>query len=156
MIKKEEIESIVSAFIKDTEMFVVDIKVSASNVIRVTIDAMSGVDIDTCIDLSRNIETHFDREIEDFELEVSSASISEPFQVFRQYEKNIGREVCVQKLDNEKLTGILTDVQQDFIHLEYEAMMKVGAKGKKKKVSQEADIPFSEIRQTTLVISLKK
>lgn len=156
MIKKEEIESIVNAFIKGTELFVVDIKVSTSNTIRVIIDSMDGVDIDTCIDLSRNIETHFDRDIEDFELEVSSASISEPFQVFRQYEKNIGREVCVQKLDNEKITGTLTEVQQDFIHLKYQAIIKVGPKGKKKKVDQEKDIPFSEIRQTTLVISLKK
>ena len=46
--------------------------------------------------ISRFIESNLDREVEDFELSVFSAGLSEPLSwVVRQYKKNIGTEIDV-------------------------------------------------------------
>lgn len=155
MILKEDIEKIVADFIAGTDMFIVDVIVSASNVIQISIDSFSGIDIDACVQLSKCIEQHFDREVEDYELEVSSAGISLPFKVFQQYQKNIGKEVTVLLKDGKKLTGTLIYARPDAIQLAYTMMEKIGAKGKKKEVSKEEEFSLEAIKQTTLVITVK-
>jgi len=156
VIQKSIIEDFVNSFIKGTDFFVVDIKVSTANKIQVYIDSPVGIDIETCIELSRYIESQLDREVEDFELDVSSAGLSDPFKVHQQYLKNLNREVCVVLTDGKKITGELTKVTDDSITLIYEEIAKVGAKGRRKKVEQENEFSFSDIKQTTVVVSFKK
>ncbi|MDE6308235.1 MAG: hypothetical protein K2L79_05460 [Bacteroidales bacterium] len=55
------------------DLFEVDTVVSPRNVIRVFIDAETGVSIEDCVPVSRHIEGGLDRDKEDFEIEVSSA-----------------------------------------------------------------------------------
>src|SRR5690606_15890526 len=107
MIQKEEIEKLVEEFIANTELFLVELKISTSNAIQISIDSFQGVDIDTCVRLSRHIESNLDRDVEDFQLEVSSAGISAPFKIQKQYIKHISKEVCVLTNDNKKIIGIL-------------------------------------------------
>ena len=68
MIDKELLKSTVEAAIEGTDMFVVEIKVSASNDIVVELDSTSGIDIDTCAAITRKIEAAFDRDIEDYKI----------------------------------------------------------------------------------------
>ena len=70
MIQKDIITNLVISKLTDTRYFLVDVTVSADNVIKVEIDAEEGVDIDFCVELNRFIEANFDREVEDYELEV--------------------------------------------------------------------------------------
>ena len=56
----------------DEGMFLVDVQVNASNVIRVFIDSINGITIDQCVAVSRHIEQILDRQNQDFELQVSS------------------------------------------------------------------------------------
>ena len=102
IITYENIQNIVSSFIEGTDMFIVEIALSKSNNITVSIDSPQGVDIDTCVELSRYIEQHLDREQEDFELTVASAGLSEPFKVHKQYLKNIGKLVQVLTTEHKK------------------------------------------------------
>ena len=95
MIQKDIITNLVISKLTDTRYFLVDVTVSADNVIKVEIDAEDGVDIDFCVELNRFIEANFDREVEDYELEVGSAGLTSPFKVKRQYEKNLNKEVEV-------------------------------------------------------------
>ena len=44
-----------------------------------------GVWIEDCVELSRYIESRLNREDEDYELEVGSAGIGQPFKVLQQY-----------------------------------------------------------------------
>ena len=90
MIDKQLLKSTVESAIAGTEMFLVDVQVSPSNAIVVEIDSKSGIDIDACVAITRQIESVFDREVEDYELEVGSAGLTSPFKVRGQYEKNIG------------------------------------------------------------------
>lgn len=83
MIAKEQIISLAEEALKDTDRYVVDVTVSSDNVIEVYIDSDTSVTIDDCVEASRYIEEHLDRDAEDFELSVSSAGIDEPLLVVR-------------------------------------------------------------------------
>lgn len=137
------------------DLYLVNVGISGSNQIFVEIDnAKGGVAIDDCISVSRNIEHNLDREIEDFSLEVSSAGLDKPFRVYKQYEKNVGKEVQVKKLEHGKsITGILKSVNEEGIVIETKEKQRV--EGKKKKIWVEEEIPinFNEIKETKLIIS---
>ncbi|MDE7136516.1 MAG: ribosome assembly cofactor RimP [Muribaculaceae bacterium] len=137
MIDKKKLTEVVEDAIKDTDIFLVDIKVSSDNNIAVEIDSKSGLDIATCADLTRKIEEAFDRDVEDYELEVGSAGLTSPFKVKQQYEKNIGNDVDVVTRDGRKLSGRLTAVTDtDFT---IEVPTKVKEEGQKRPVVK--DIP---------------
>ena len=118
--KIEEIKQVTEGILEARGLFIVDLSVSKDNDVEIFIDGQNGVNIQTCIEVSREIEQHFDRETEDFELTVSSAGIGYPFKVEGQYLKNIGKTVEVRLADNTKLEGILKAVSPDTICLEYE------------------------------------
>lgn len=110
MIDKQLLTATVEEAIAGTDIFLVDVKVSPKNEIVVEIDSPEGIDIDTCADITRKIEAAFDRDVEDYELEVGSAGLTAPFKVRGQYLKNIGNEVEVLTADGRKIKGILKDV----------------------------------------------
>ena len=153
MLKKEDILAVVQEYAEANGLFVVEVKVSAANDIQVVVDSMEGVSIDRCAELSRFVESRFDRDTEDYELTVSSASISEPFRMVQQYRKHQGREVEVW-LEGErtKSTGVLGDVTDEGFSLT--GMEKVEVEGKKRKELREVrrEIPFSRVREAKLVI----
>jgi ribosome maturation factor RimP len=85
MISKEQIMNIIQQKVEEENYFVVDVEVKTSNKIIVHLDGDQGVPIDFCVSVSRLIEHTLDRETEDFELEVSSPGIGQPFKVHRQF-----------------------------------------------------------------------
>lgn len=113
MIDKELLSKTVADMIDGTDIFVVDIKVSPDNDIVVEIDSPDNIDVDTCAAITRRIEEVFDRDTEDYSLEVGSAGLTAPFKVRGQYLKNIGNEVEVLTCDGRKLKGVLTAVADD-------------------------------------------
>jgi len=110
MIDKQLLTRTVEEAIANTDAFIVEIRVSPANEIVVEIDSSTGIDIDTCADITRKIEATFDRDVEDYELEVGSAGLTAPFKVRGQYLKNIGNEVEVLTRDGRKIKGMLKDV----------------------------------------------
>lgn len=135
MISKEKIESLVQEKLEGTDFFLVELKISADNRINVFLDGMSGVTIDFCVAVSKSIDSNLDRELEDFELEVSSAGIGIPFKVRQQYDKCIGKEVEVLTSAGQKLVGKLAEVNDEGFSVQYEK--KVLVEGKKRKQLQE-------------------
>lgn len=134
MIDKNTITRIVEQALDGSDAFLVDVTVAADNVVTVEIDAMSGVDIDTCAMLTRRIEETVDRDVEDYELEVGSSGLTSPLKVRRQYEKNIGNEVEVLTRDGRKLTGVLTEISSDGNRFVIMIKEKVKEPGKKRPV----------------------
>ncbi len=110
MIDKQLLSDTVAQAIQGTDLFVVDIRVEPGNSIIVELDSETGIDIDTCAAITRKIEAVFDRDKEDYDLEVGSAGLTAPFKVKGQYLKNIGNEVEALTRDGRKLTGTLTAV----------------------------------------------
>lgn len=134
-------------------LFLVDLTVSKSNVVEIFIDALDGVNIQTCIEVSREIEQHFDRETEDFELTVSSAGIGYPFKVEGQFQKNIGNTVEVRLNDNTRLTGVLKAVTPETIYVECEEKKTVEGKKKKEPVIAEKQVDRKEIKQIKDIVA---
>jgi len=155
MILKDSIYQIVDSYLIDTDYYLVDIKTTSDNRISVEIDSFKGVSIDFCAELNKHIEAQFDREVEDFELEVSSAGLTEPFKVTKQYEKNIGNEVETLTKTGEKYNGILAEVRESEFVLEIEKMVK--PEGSKRKVSVIENLAFKyeEIKYTKYIIRFK-
>ncbi|MBO5083787.1 MAG: ribosome assembly cofactor RimP [Bacteroidaceae bacterium] len=107
MISKAKVTEIVNEWLAEKEYFLVDVSVSADNCVSVEIDHADGVWIEDCVLLSRHIEANLDRDVEDYELEVGSAGIGQPFKVLRQYINHIGKEVEVLAKDGKKYRGIM-------------------------------------------------
>lgn len=155
MIDKELLKSTVEAAIEGTDMFVVEIKVSPQNDIVVELDSTSGIDIDTCARITRDIEAAFDRDVEDYTLEVGSAGLTAPFKVRGQYVKNIGNEVEVLTRDGRKLRGTLVAVGDSDDSFTVEVPVKVKAPGAKRPTveMQPETFAFTDCKSVKYLIS---
>jgi ribosome maturation factor RimP len=150
MIDRTMIEESVKEYIHGTDLFLVAVKVSSSNKITVLADTKKGITIDECALIHRHIEKGFDRDVEDFELQVSSPGLDTPFSVIEQYYKNEGKKVSVVDNEGLKYTGILKNVTKGGFDLETEIKIK----GKAKEVK---DVPFNfdQIKSTRIVLTIK-
>ena len=134
MIDKQLLSQTVDKAIEGTDLFVVDIKVTPDNNITVTVDAPKGVDIEQCVKITRDIEAAFDREVEDYELEVGSAGLTSPFTVLKQYQMNIGNPIEILTRDGRKLHATLTAVSDDFDTFTFTMPVKTKVEGQKRPV----------------------
>ena len=143
MIDKALLAKTVDEAIAGSDMFVVDIRVSPANEIVVELDSPTGMDIDACAAITRKIEEVFDREVEDYELEVGSAGLTAPFKVRGQYLKNIGNEIEILTRDGRKLRGVLKSVADDSDDFTVTVARKERPEGAKRPVMVESDITLS-------------
>ncbi len=155
MIDKNIVKDLVEQWLEGKDYFLTDLTISPDNRIVVEIDHEEGVWIEDCVELSRFIESHLDREQEDFELEVGSAGIGQPFKVLRQYEIHQGERVEVLTTEGRKLQGVLGNVTEQGFTLTVEE--KVREEGAKRPKLVEREIPFSfnEVKHTKYIIDFK-
>ncbi|TXJ57913.1 ribosome assembly cofactor RimP [Prevotella brunnea] len=155
MIDKNVVKKIVDEWLAGKDYFLVDVQLSPDSKIIVEIDHADGVWIEDCVELSRYIEDHLSRDEEDYELEVGSAGLGQPFKVPQQYINFIGKEVEVLDKDRKKVRGILKSVHgNDFVVAVNE---KVKVEGKKRPVMMDVDHSFKmdEVKYTKYIISFK-
>ncbi len=154
MIEKDKIVQLVNEKLEEG-MFLVDIQVNTGNVIKIHIDSFEGITIDHCVAISRHVEHNLDREKDDFELQVSSPGLSEPFKVKEQYLKNIGRQLDIETENGRKLTGLLKEASLQYILLESSAREKIEGHKKKQLIIKEHQIEYSDIKSAKVVVSFK-
>lgn len=150
--KTEEIKHIIEPILAGHSLFLVELKISKDNVIEVFVDALEGVDIQTCIAVSREIESSLNRDEEDFELTVSSAGIGYPFKVEQQYQKNVGKSVEIKLKDNTSLSGILLRFTPEEIFVEQEEKKIVEGSKRKQLVKTERTIARDNIKEIKDVV----
>lgn len=155
MIDKRTVCQIVEEWLEDKEYFLVEVSVTPNDKIVVEIDHAEGVWIEDCVDLSRFIESKLNREEDDYELEVGSAGVGQPFKVLQQYYNHIGREVEVLTRKGIKLTGELIDVNETEIKILCDKKVKVEGEKRPKLASVEEVIPFENIKYTKYLITFK-
>jgi ribosome maturation factor RimP len=143
MIDKNLLTATVTEAIEGTSLFLVDVEVRPDNTIVVEVDSADGVDINQCVDITRKIEARFDRDVEDYELEVGSAGLTSPFKVRGQYLKNVGNPVEVLTRDGRKIKGTLTAVSDTDDTFTVTTVVKVKEPGKKKPIEQEQPTTLS-------------
>jgi ribosome maturation factor RimP len=151
MILKEEIKKYASEKALEIDGFVVDVNISANNVITIFFDKNKGVLVDDCLVISKYIQEKFDKDIEDYELTVCSPGLTNPLKVKEQYLKNIGKEVSVKTNDGKRKTGILKNFETDLV-LE---VLKKKKGSRKDYVIEDIAIPYEEIKETKLKINFK-
>lgn len=154
MIRKETIVKLAEDFLKESSNYLIDVQVSTSNKIRVYIENDEHVSIQECIKLSRHIEHSLDRESDDFELEVSSPGIDQPFKNERQYKKYAGKDVSITLSNGLKIEGKLIELKDKQIFL----TPAPGTKAKKQStINSLSDttntvIPLADVKETRLII----
>jgi ribosome maturation factor RimP len=141
MIEKKTVCQIVEEWLEDKDYFLVEVTVSPDDRIVVEIDHAEGVWIEDCVELSRYIESKLNREEEDYELEVGSAGIGQPFKVLQQYLNHIGKDVEVMTKEGRKLTGTLKEADEQ--HFTVSVPTKVKEEGAKRPKIVDLDNEFS-------------
>lgn len=157
MIDKQQITDAANAAIEGTELFLVDVSVSADNRVVVEIDSADGVGIDQCVSLSHAIRETVDPEKEDYELEVGSVGLTTPFKVIEQYVKNIGNNVNVLTRDGRKLYGRLVEINTIDRRFTIETSVKVKEPGQKRPVEKQIPEEFAidDCKSVTYAIDFK-
>ena len=155
MIEKSKVETIVNGWLEGKDYFLTDLTVSPDDHIVVEIDHKDGVWIDDCVQLSQYIEAHLDRDTEDYELEVGSAGIGQPFKVLRQYENHVGQEVEVQTRAGEKLKGILKEISGEGFTMTTKVRFKPEGAKRAKRIDQDRTLAFADVNSTRAVINFK-
>lgn len=155
MINKDTVRSIVEEWLDGKEYFLVDIEISPDDRIVVEIDHADGVWIEDCVELSRFIEDHLSRDEEDYELEVGSAGLGQPFKVAQQYHCFVGKDVEVLDADGKKYKGVLKAVEGNDFTVTVQEKQKV--EGKKRPQLVETDYTFQMdiVKYTKYLINFK-
>lgn len=150
---REMVEQLVQDFLETRkDLYLVDLKISATNDVVVVLDGDASLSIQDCLDASRVIEFNIDRESYDFSLQVMSPGLSEPLVLPRQYKKNIGRDLEITLLDDERVVGELIEVDEENVSLmlRYRRPKLIG-KGKED-VEEKRVLPYSDIKKALIVI----
>ena len=152
MLQREQILGLIEPLLEERRFFLISLDVTPSNAIRVVIDSMGSVTIEDCVAFSRAIEHNLDRDQDDFEIEVSSAGLSEPFRIREQYLKNIGKEIEVVLKNGRKEKGTLTDVAEDAFSIRQQKRVKVEGKKKKQLLTETLQHTFDECSKVKIVL----
>ena len=132
-------------------LFLIDLNINDANKIVITLDGDTGVQLQDCINISRSIDAHLDREEVDFALEVASAGVSLPLKLVRQYRKNIGRTLKI-KTTAQTIEALLLEASDEDITVEWSSRepKKIG-KGKETVVHNEK-IAYADIQEAIVII----
>ncbi len=155
MINKETIQKLTEEWLQGNDYFLVDIDFEANDRIVIEIDHADGVWIEDCAELSRFLQEKLGEELGEYELEVGSAGLGQPFKVAQQYQNHIGDVLEVMDETGSKTQGTLKNViGRDFIITVRE---KQKLEGKKRPVLVNVDKTYSmdHIKYAKYVLSFK-
>ena len=146
------VKKLVNEAISDNEsLFLIELSFLVGNRIKVVVDGDQGISIKECMRISRHVEHSFDREEEDFGLEVTSPDISHPLTVRRQYLKNINRILKV-KTEEEELEGTLISINEKEISLRWKTREPKPIGKGKVTVTKIKTLPFASIKNAKVII----
>ena len=155
MINKEVVKTLVDEWLQQGDYFLVDIIFGADDRIVIEIDHADGVWIEDCAELSRYLQEKLGEELGNYELEVGSAGLGQPFKVEQQYKNHIGDEVEVLQADGVKLKGVMKEVDgRTFVVTVKEKQV---VEGKKRPVMANVDKTFSmdEVKSVKYLLAFK-
>lgn len=155
MINKDTVRSIVEEWLDGKEYFLVDIEISPDDRIVVEIDHADGVWIEDCVELSRFIEDHLSRDEEDYELEVGSAGLGQPFKVAQQYHCFVGKDVEVLDADGKKYKGVLKAVEGNDFTVTVQEKQRVEGKKRPQLVETDYTFQMDKVKYTKYLINFK-
>ncbi len=151
MIEKFQIFETVERYCEDKPLFLIDIRMKPGNKIIVIVDGDQGVTVEDCIQLHRHIESQLDRNVEDYDLTVSSAGMEMPLSKRRQFQKNVGRKMKLVFEDGKNIEGKLLSMNEDGIEFEY--IVFEGEKKIKKKATKLSNFGWNDFKEAYVIPS---
>jgi ribosome maturation factor RimP len=157
MIDKNVVTKAVDEWLQKGDYYLVDVEMTPDDRIVIEIDHADGVWIEDCADLSRHLQEALGEELGDYELEVGSAGIGQPFKVAQQYRNHIGKEVEVLQKNGQKKQGILKEVSEDGQQFTITTKEKQQVEGKKRPVMMDVDKTFdiNDIKYCKYLLAFK-
>lgn len=153
MLSEKTVKALIENGLEErSDLFLIDFKMNPDNKISVVIDGDNGVTVEDCMFMSRAIEHNLDREEADFSLDVASAGATSPLVNNRQYRKNIGRTLEIKAKPDLKIEGILTDVDDAGVALEWKAKEPKPVGKGKIVVNKQAKIMYDDILEAKVII----
>ena len=155
MIERNTVKTVVEEWLSGNDYFLVDVTFTPDDRIVVEIDHADGVWIEDCAELSRFMQERLGDELGEYELEVGSAGIGQPFKVEQQYANHVGKDVEVLDAEGKKVQGVLKQVDgRDFVVTVKE---KQKLEGKKRPQLVDVDKTFNmdNIKYTKYLLSFK-
>ena len=155
MINKEIVKTLTEEWLQGNEYFLVDINFAADDRIVIEIDHADGVWIEDCAALSRFLQERLGEELGEFELEVGSAGLGQPFKVAQQYINHIGDTLEVLQADGKKVQGTLKAVDAPSFTITVQEKQKV--EGKKRPVLVDVDKTYQmdEVKYAKYMLAFK-
>ena len=157
MIIKDTLRTVVEEWLREKgDYFLVDIQMDGGDErIVIEIDNADGVWIEDCAELSRYLQEKLGDELGDYELEVGSAGLGQPFKVEQQYMNHVGDQVEVLTAEGQKLVGTLKSV--DGRRFTVTTQEKRVPEGRKRPVKVDVDRDFSmdEVKSVKYVLNFK-
>lgn len=142
-----------------SHLFLIELKQLTNDVIQVFLDSDNSVTYEHCVKISRYLEEQIEEGGwlgEKYTLDVSSAGVGTPLKFKRQYIKNIGRNVSIEVADDHKhIKGVLAEVKEDSVVVEYEEKVKIEGRKKKELMTIQKEVSFDNIKKTVITISFK-
>ena len=150
--KEKVITILAECLLEKPSIFLIELVITDAFKVIVNVDGDEGVALQDCIDVSRYMDAHLDREEQDYSLEVASVGVGSPLKLVRQYKKNVGRTLIV-KTGTETIEAELVEATDDFVILSWEARepKKIG-KGKET-VQKELKLPYGNIKEAIVTVT---
>ncbi len=145
LMDQNKLHTAIEDALANNQAYFVDLVLSEGNKITLYADADEGIKVHQLKMINRQVEAALDREVEDFDLTVSSPGLERPLKVMRQYVNNVGRWVNVKLSQGEKVVGQLVTVTDETITISIPAE-------KKKDTATERTLTFDEITETKIEI----
>jgi len=155
MINKEIVKTLTEEWLQSNDYFLVDINFGADDRIVIEIDHADGVWIEDCAELSRFLQDRLGDELGDFELEVGSAGLGQPFKVEQQYRNHIGDQVEVLDKEGKKIQGILKAVDGRQFSVAVQEKQKQEGKKRPQVVEVEKTFSMDEIKYAKYLLAFK-
>ncbi|MDR2563280.1 MAG: ribosome assembly cofactor RimP [Prevotellaceae bacterium] len=156
MIDEIIIRESVNRLIADTDLFVVELKLTPDNAIELVLDSDSNVSVNDCARVNCELCEELEKAgIDDFGLTVFSAGLTEPLKLKRQYIKNIGREMEITLASGKKIKAVMTAVNDDSIELEYSAKEPATNGKGKTKITRKETITLNELKSIRQTVKFK-
>jgi len=155
MITKETIKALVEEWLQGGDYFLVDILMDGDDRIVIEIDCADGVWIEDCAALSRFLQERLGDDLGDYELEVGSAGLGQPFKVEQQYVNHVGDQVEVVDAEGKKVVGVLKQVNGRIFTVTTQEKQIPEGKKRPVKVDVDKDYSMDEVKSAKYVLNFK-
>ena len=155
MIERNIVKTVVEEWLSGNDYFLVDVTFTPDDRIVVEIDHADGVWIEDCAELSRFMQERLGEELGDYELEVGSAGIGQPFKVEQQYVNHIGKDVEVLDAEGKKVQGVLKQVEGRNFVVTVKEKQKLEGKKRPQLVEVDKTYNMDNIKYTKYLLIFK-